>query len=399
MSRDLDISNPRQVPSSERDQRPQLSTAQIRRRRARIGWALMIGLFIVLPTVLAAFYYGLIASDRYVSKAQVTVRSSGMNSMPEVDSMLSSLVSSSGSNEAHVVREYILSPQILNRLQDWLNLRENWSQPSIDLISRLDSNASSEDLLEYYRSMVAAGYDTEKQVLNLSVQGYSRDDANALATAIIELSETMVNRMSDKIREDSLEFARNEVQRAEERLQAARVEMKRFQNKHGDLDPVQTASAIGGIMANIESRLAEVRTEISAKSSYMRSDSPAMKALQAQERALETQLERERERLTGADRQSGDENYSGLLVQYEKLRVEEELARKMYAAAQTGLEKARAEAARKQLYLVSFVDPTMPDEATRPERALNVLVAFLVGLAVFAVLSLVGAAIREHARF
>lgn len=399
MSKDLDISSPHQVASTESGGQPQLTTSQVRRRRARIGWGIMVAVFILLPTLLAGVYYGFMASDRYVSEAQVTVRSSGMNSVPEVDSMLSGLVSGGGSNEAHVVREYILSPQILGKLQDWLNLQENWSQPSVDPLSRLDPQASSEALLSYYRSMVSAEYDSEKGVLNLRVQGYSPDDANALATAIIELSETMVNRMSDKIREDSLQFARDEVERAEERLQTARLEMKRFQNKHGDLDPAQTASAIGGIIANIESRLSEVRTEISAKSSYMRSDSQAMKALKTRENALEEQLQRERERLTGADRQGGNENYSDLLVKYEKLRIEEELARRMYTAAQTALEQARAEAARKQMYLVSFVAPTMPDDATKPDRGLNVLVAFLVGVAVFAVISLLGAAIREHARF
>jgi capsular polysaccharide transport system permease protein len=231
------------------------------------------------------------------------------------------------------------------------------------------------------------------------VQGYSRADANALATAIIELSDSLVNEMSSRLRTDALQFARAEVERAEQRLQDARLAMKRFQNEHGDLNPEETASAIGGIIANLESKLAQVRTDISAKSTYLRDDSPAMKALYAQERALEQQLERERQRLAGKQGEGGDRKYSDLLADYEELRIREEFALKSYEAAQTALETARVEASRKQLYLVSFVEPTMPDEATKPERFRNTLVVFLGGVVAFGLIMLIGAAIREHARF
>lgn len=371
------------------------------RRRGRIGWAVLVGVFIVLPTLVAAVYYGLIASDRYVSRAQITVRTAGQTSVGQMDSLLSGIVSGGGSsNEGYLVQEYIKSQEILNKLQGWLDLRQMWTQSSIDWVSRLEPQASDEDLLEYYQSMVSARYDTEKGVIHVEVQGYAPDDANALATSIIELSDTMVNRISDQIREDSLESAREEVKRAEERLQEARLAIKRFQNENGDLDPSETASAIGGIMADIQGKLSEVRTEISAKSSYMREDSAAIKALRAREAALEEQLRRERQRLTGRrDGQNQPENYSDLLVEYERLRIEQELAREAYTGAQAGLEVARAEASRKQMYLVSFVDPTMPDEAELPDRWLNVLIAFLGGSTAFAVVSLIGAAIREHARF
>ena len=264
-----------------------------------------IGLFIlcvVVPTVAAGVYYGLFVTDRYVSNAQVTVKTAGQGAIgAEMGSLLSGLVSTSGSQEAYVVQEYVRSPDILSELQQWLDLRSQWSRQRIDPISRLDPQASDEDFLEYYRGMITATYDSEKGVINIAVQGFSPDDANALATAIIELSDNMVNRMSDQIRTDTLSFARQEVANAEDRLQEARLEMKRFQNRHGDLNPAETASAIGGIIADLESRLAQVRTEMSAKSSYLRPNSSAMKALEAQERALEEQLEQERERLTGTE--------------------------------------------------------------------------------------------------
>jgi capsular polysaccharide transport system permease protein len=404
MSRNLKVLDATKLPFVGDQQQPDRDVSVVGtrspKRRRRTRTLLVAFLLIVLPTALAAAYYGWFASDRYVSHAQLTVKSSGGNAAGgQLDSMLSGLVSEGSSSESYVVQEYILSASILNTLSNWLNLRDTWKSETIDRWSRLSADASQEDLLSYYRGMVDATFDSEKSVINLSVQGYSRADANALATAIIELSDSLVNEMSSRLRTDALQFARAEVERAEQRLQDARLAMKRFQNEHGDLNPEETASAIGGIIANLESKLAQVRTDISAKSTYLRDDSPAMKALYAQERALEQQLERERQRLAGKQGEGGDRKYSDLLADYEELRIREEFALKSYEAAQTALETARVEASRKQLYLVSFVEPTMPDEATKPERFRNTLVVFLGGVVAFGLIMLIGAAIREHARF
>jgi capsular polysaccharide transport system permease protein len=366
-------------------------------RRVRPSTLILAFLTIVLPTALAAFYYGWMATDRYVSQAQVTVRSSGEVAAQSLDGMLGGLVSSSGNKEAYIVQEYVQSEEIVEKLQGWLDLREMWSDPAIDPVARLPENATMHELHQYYQSMVTATYDSEKNVVTVEVQGYTPDDAQALATSIISLSETLVNRISDRIRTDAVEFAKQEVTDAEDRLREVRLDIKQFQNKHGDLDPQRSAEAIGSIIADLEGQLAKVRTKIASQSTYMRDDSAAMESLYAEEQALEAQIERERERLTGQV-SGGGEAYSDVLVEYERLKVQQEFARSAYEKAQTALETARLEASRKQLYLVDFVQPSLPDEATRPERIRNVLIALVGGVVAFAIISLIAAAVREHAR-
>src|SRR5438045_633937 len=53
-----------------------------------------IGLFVVLPTILAALYYGLIASPIYVSQASFIVKSPGQKTSPTLS--LANLVQTSG---------------------------------------------------------------------------------------------------------------------------------------------------------------------------------------------------------------------------------------------------------------------------------------------------------------
>jgi capsular polysaccharide transport system permease protein len=311
--------------------------------------------------------------------------------------MLGGLVSGGGNKEAYIVQEYIKSEEIVEQLQGWLDLRQMWTAERIDPVGRLPQNATLHELHQYYQSMVTATFDPEKNVVTIEVQGYTPDDAQALATSIISLSESLVNRISDRIQEDAVEFARDEVEDAEERLQKVRLDIKQFQNEHGDLDPQRSAEAIGSIIADLESQLAQVRTRIASQSTYMREDSAAMESLYAEEQALESQIARERERLTGQV-SGGDETYANLLVEYERLKVEQEFARSAYEKAQTALETARLEASRKQLYLVDFVQPSLPDEPTRPERMRNILIAFVGGVVAFAIISLIAAAVREHAR-
>jgi capsular polysaccharide transport system permease protein len=367
-------------------------------RRVRASTLILALLLIVLPTALAGFYYGWMATDRYVSSAQVTVRSSGEVAGQSLDGMLGGLVSSgSGNKEAYIVQEYVKSAEIVEQLQGWLDLRQMWSAHSIDPVARLPEDASLHELHQYYQAMVTATYDSEKNVVTVEVQGYTPDDAQALATSIITLSESLVNRISDRIREDAVAFAKQEVSDAEDQLREARLDIKQFQNKHGDLDPQRSAEAIGGIIANLESQLAQVRTKIASQGTYMRDDSAAMESLYAEEQALKNQIERERERLTGQVPGSR-ENYADLLVEYERLKVQQEFARSGYEKAQTALETARLEASRKQLYLVDFVQPSLPDDPTRPERLRNILIAFVGGIIAFAIISLIAAAVREHAR-
>ncbi len=86
------------------------------------------------------------------------------------------------------------------------------------------------------------------------------------------------------------------------------------------------------------------------------------------------------------------------MADYERLLIEEEFARSAYTSAVSALEVARADAARKQAYLVAFVEPSMPDAASKPDRLLIVVSVVACGLLAFGLLMLIGAAIKEHAR-
>lgn len=358
---------------------------------------LLLIAIVIIPTTVSFIYYGFWASDRYVSQSLMTVRTAESQIATAFGGLLGSLGGSSGLIDGYVVEEYIQSREIVKKLQDTVDLRTIYANPHADIWSRLSGKASFDDLFDYYLTRIDVYFDSTANVVHLEVQAYQPDDAVKIASAIVRISDEMVNRISQESRLDAVTFSADEVALAEGRLRENRLALYRFREEHSDLDPVRSAEAIGGIVASLEGELSRYKTELASLRSYMREDSAQIAGVKARIAAIEQQMRSERGRLTSGD---GDPatTYSDLLVEYEKLLIEEEFARSAYTSAVTALEVARADANRKQAYLVAFVEPSLPDDPSKPERLLIILSFLAGGLLAYGLLMLIGAAIREHAR-
>lgn len=370
---------------------------QIRRRRA---WQvrrllLQVAAFVLLPTLMAAVYYLVIATPRYVSQAQLTVHGASTSSAAGLGSLFGSVIASAEAPHLLVVEEYIRSPALLRTLDQWLDLRGHYAQPDADYLSRLAPDASEEDFHEYFLSRIKLWSDSARQVMTLQVQAFDPNFAKAAAQAIVILSEDLINSMSDKIREDMLSGARRELERSEEKLRTTRIAVMEFRIRNKDFDPRQSAGVLEGISGTLEAQLVAARAELAQAGSYMRANSAPVAALKAKVKALEEQLVDARERLVG---QAGQQAlpYTTTLLEYETLRIDEEFAKTMHQTALTALETARAEADRKHAYLLDFVSPTLPDAATEPDAFLGVLTTFVVALLLLLISRFVMAALREH---
>ncbi|MCR9212237.1 MAG: hypothetical protein NXI13_00855 [Proteobacteria bacterium] len=356
-------------------------------------------LIVVLPVIFGIVYFGSIVTNRYVSYSQLSIRTA--ESGPT--SLLGGLVGAvSGTNamssEAYIVRDFILSRSMVTKLQEMLDIRSIFAAKDADYFSRFHIDGTDEELYDYFLNRVSVFFDPETQIIELSVEAFSPDDALAIALSIVALCDDLVDNISLTAREDSLAFARKEVERAERRVEDARLAISAFRQKHGEIDPISGATSIGTIVASIELELSKAQTEISQLRSYLREDSAQIVAAKARLSALQQQLKQERARLAGEASEASEGNYVPLLADYERLVIEDEFAKAAYTAAGTSMELARAEAARKHIYLVAFVEPSRPDESTKPDRPKLILTILLCSVIAFGLFTLILAAIREHAR-
>jgi capsular polysaccharide transport system permease protein len=353
---------------------------------------------VLIPSLLSFIYYQFFASDIYISEAKYSLRvSAEPPSFGLIDSFMGSASGLESSNEdANIVMNFILSRDMIIKLDKHLALREHYESEDIDLLSRFNPNKSQEDFLMYYRDMVIIDTDTTSKVSTLRVRAFDPLVAQNVAQTIIELSEDLVNNLSNRIVEDSLQFARNEVVNAEAKVHLANNAMTKFRNESSSFDPGKETSGVMNIILGLERQLADARTQLFEGQSYMQDESTQIQVLKGKVLALEQQVREERKRLNSKN--ESDRDYTRLIDNYQPLLLDQELATKQYASALTSLELARIDAQRKQRYLLPFISPQAPDEAMEPNRLKLIITIFLTLCIIYAIGALIWSAIKDHMR-
>ncbi len=354
-------------------------------------------LAVLLPTLLSLLYFGLWASPMYIAEARFAVR--GAETRGGVSGLASLLLPSGASvgADAHIVAEYIQSPDIMEAIDEELHIFSHFSSREYDIISRLAADATRDERLSFWQWAVKPSLDPETGIIALSVKAYDPTTAQKLAEAVLARSEALVNAMSRRAQDDAIALAMTEVKTAEQRVSAAQEAMREFRNRSGMLDPASTAGGLQGIVSQLEGEAVKVRAEIAEASTYMSKDAPAMVGLHARLEAVEKQLASEKLRLAGeAARKDSLAAFAG---EYEALQTESEFARQQLVSAMTSLETARVKAEAKSRYVVAFQIPALPDESLYPRPFLFACYIFVGSLVLAGLCSLIVAAVREHAGF
>jgi capsular polysaccharide transport system permease protein len=362
---------------------------------SRLSWhRIGLLLFIVLPTLLASVYFGLLASDQYVTEIQFSVR----GNESEVVDPLQALTgipgrASPAAADSYVVINYLQSRDIVRDLDQKIDLRRRFSYDHVDFLSRFDTEDPLEYLLDYWRSMVTASYDPVSNIITVSVRAFTPDDAVEIADNIVKNSEVLVNQLSTRAQQDALSGALAEVQRTEANLRALRETIRQFRDREKVADPVQSAGAKQELLARLQNELATLNSEIASTRSFMAADAPSVVVLLARRTALLQEIERIEQQLGGGEKTA---TASNMLSTYEQLETEREFAQKAYVSALSAAERARYEAGRQQRYLTTFVKPQLPEYPLFPRRLEAILLVMLGGAILWGICVLAYHSVRDH---
>ncbi len=345
--------------------------------------------FVVLPTLFFAFYQLFLATERYESQAKVIVQQpDGMATMDSSMALLTGLTGAgSGISDTEVVKAYIYSNDMLVYLQDKLSLREHYSQPFIDLFSRMDEDATQESFLNFYQKHVSVEINSQSNVISIDSQAFSPEFAQQLAQTITERAEWFINSIGHQLAESQLEFIKKEHQNVEISLEQAQTRLLQFQQKYNLLDPTAEGIAMQKITYELEGQITLKEAELKGLSSIMSANAPQVINLRNQLNALKKQLERERNKLS-TEKGEGVP-VSEILAKFTDLKVKNELALQAYTSSQVSLEKSRIEAYRQLKYLITIESATKPEENKYPEIFYNICLFSLLLVMVFAVVRIV----------
>ncbi|GAU82908.1 capsular polysaccharide export system inner membrane protein KpsE [Bosea sp. BIWAKO-01] len=357
----------------------------------RLSWKWLL---FFLPTLLAAIYYGPIASDRYVSEAQIVVRrASDQGPTGGFASFLKS-TGLGGPDDVNVVQAYVLSRDAVRALQNRLPIKTIFGPQGADFIARWPSliyGASEEELYRYYLTMVTAAPSHQTGVLTISVQAFEPAQARAIAAALVDLAEAMVNRLNERAQSEGIKSANEEVERSEQALIASQVALTQFRNRELILDPERNAVLLSDLIGKLNTELAGTLAQI-AQLRESAPNNPQLGPLNAHAQSLKQQIESQRNVVSSVGSGLADK-----VSEYERLNLQQQFATRRLATAIATLTVAKAQARRQQIFLERIVEPNLPDKSTRPQRMVNFLTVFGWSLLFCLIFWVVGAGVREHA--
>ncbi|WP_420146209.1 capsule biosynthesis protein [Sphingobium sp.] len=360
----------------------------VRKRR----WFLLA---VVFPTLLAALYYGLIASDIYISESRFVIKSPDQKRGQT--STLANLVQttglSGGQEQANEVLTYVRSRDALKALEKTLDIRDKFSTSQADALSRFPrpfSDGSFENLFKYYGKRVDARLDSETSTAIIKVEAFTPQDAYLINRELLDLSEALVNKLNGRAQSKGIVEAQKQVELATQRARSARVALTQYRNAQAVIDPSKQAVGVLEIANTLTAERAALQAQLDLMQ-RLTPNNPSIPALRNRISAIGTQIASQDSRVVG--------NGSGIaskLGGYENLLVEQEFATESLNAANAALVQARAEAQRQQFYLERVVDPNLPDTPLLPKRLINIIVVACVALCLYFVIWMFMIGVLEH---
>lgn len=372
------------------------TSGKFRARLRHFMILLTFALFVVAPSAVVYTYLTERAANQYASTVGFVVRQADSPSAPG-GGLLGSLTSLGGSNssDTDILYEFIKSQQIVESVDKSLNLRKLFNIPDNDPVFTLGDNASIEDLLWYWSWAVNVFYDPGTGLIELRVLAFTPQDARNIALEISKQSDALINELSAISREDTTRYARQELDKAVNRLRKTRQSLTTFRNSSQIVDPTADVQGRMGLLNYLQQQLADTMIEQDLLRDQARDDDPRLQQSRRRIVVIQDRIDEERQKIGLGDNGTG-EAVAELVGKYEGLIVDREFAEQAYIKALSNFDNAVAEANRTSRYLAEYIKPTTSQEAQYPQRYLIVLILALFLFLIWFILVMIYYSIKDR---
>ncbi|BCN92738.1 capsule polysaccharide export inner-membrane protein KpsE [Thiomicrorhabdus immobilis] len=343
--------------------------------------------------ILISVYWSFFATDRYVSTAHIVLQTPDV-APPELSfSSLMTGTSTSNKSDLLLLRDFLLSTDMLKALDAELDLRSHFSDETIDYFSRMrEANLPIEYFHDYYLRRINIELDDYAGVLVVKSSAFKPEVAKAITDRLLKYGEQHMNQMGQKLAADQVSFIEKQVEKLNQNLQLIRIKVLAYQDDNELISPTSTVESYSGIISQLRTDLAGLYTQKSVLGNFQSQRSPEMIKLNSQIKALQKQIAIENSKLTAKQGQS----LNKVSAEYETLLLQERFAQELYSNALATLEGTRVEAARKLKQVSVTQTAAIPEYPIEPNRLYNITVTILLLLLVTIILSMIYEIIRDH---
>ncbi|MCJ2081978.1 capsule biosynthesis protein [Methylobacterium sp. J-090] len=335
---------------------------------------ILFALCFVLPTLLGGIYYGLVASDRYVTEARFALRPAlGSADKASSDQVGTSkgVVSQMVAQDSLVAVNYIHSRPMVEVLEKDLPLRAMFARDGIDYLSRFDPDKPIERFVHYWNERVTTKIETGSGIISLTVNAFDPAESLALTQAILKESERMVNALSDRARADAVAESSRELKLAEERMTKIRLAMATLRNREGILDAKKTNDSNLKVIGELRMARINLAVQLNLGQRDLGPESRRIVDIKSQIKDLDDAIAR-------IESQSASEDpeqrriLADALTKFEAFESDREEAEKYFAKVLSAYERSRIIASRQVEFFSMIVQPVKAESAQQPRRLLMI---------------------------
>lgn len=365
-----------------------------RRRRKILLLIARLAVFVGIPTIMAGIYFYTIATPMYATQSAFLIQQaeSGGSS-----GGLGGLLSGSGlgsSLDSIAVQEFLESRDAMLRLDADAGFKAHFSSEAIDPIQRLPANPTNEQAYKVYQSRVSIGYDPTEGLLKMEVVAASPETSQLFSDKLVQYAEESVDQLTQRMREDQMQGARESLDDAETKMQAAQERIVLLQEQLGIISADAETAAIMGQISGFETQLQQKKLQ---RQQLLDNPLPNQARLDGTEgdiRRLEALIAELRANMTEAN--GGSDSLARISAELRMSEVDLTTRQAMAQQAIQSLELARIEANRQVRYLSLSSRPIAPDEPTYPRKFESTLLSMLIFCGIYLMASLTAAVLREQ---
>ncbi len=364
-----------------------------RRRKKTLMLMLRLAFFVGLPTLMAGYYYYVMATPLYATKSEFVIQQAQPQGAGKLGGLLSG-TSFATSQDSIAVQSYLESRDAMMRLNADEGFKAHFSQPNIDPLQRLDKNASNEEAYKLYKRNVKLGYDPSEGIIRMEVTAADPETSRRFSEALISYAEARVDNLTRRLRTDQMAGAVESFKDAENKMRAAQTRVIKLKEASGVVDGTSVVSTRVGQISSFELELAQKKLALQGLLSNPSPNRARVAGLQGDIKRIEKLIAQMQGELTTTKKNSESlaRTSSELLVAEAELQTRQ----MMLSQALQQLEMARVDANRQTRYLSLGVSPVPPDEPTYPRSFEDTVLAFLIFSGIYLMISLTASILREQ---
>lgn len=347
---------------------------------------------VLVPTMISVLYFTM-SSDVYMSESRFVVRSPEKSNTSGLGALFRAGGMSNDANEGYATKDYIISRDALaalNRDNLVINAYGNENVSILNRFNPFNRGGVKEKLYKYYSGKVEVAHDVTSSITALRVRAFTPQDAQEINRRLLVQAEALVNKLNGRARSDLINYATDELNEAKAAARTAALALSDYRNREGVVDPEKQATVQLQMISKLQDEMIATQTQLIQLRAFT-PQNPQIPVLQNRVQSLNREIDKQTGLVAG-----NQKSLAATAAQFQRLQLESQLADRQLGAAISSLQDARNEARRKRAYVERIVEPSRPDYPAEPRRLRGILSTFVVGLVIWAVLSMLISGVKEH---